>query len=231
MKKLYKLSLLTIISIFLSNCKRSWDVTLYAQKIEKSSKILYKYDAWGGRDTNKSGYTVLDSTVLFDVDKIVELPISYFYDIPTRKAINMLETALPNNEGAVSYFPIKIIHLNAEGINVTIKKYQYNAISDVQSGLRDYTFSSFNETRDSLRFFDLNDTKSLIKDHRDSLKFKKTNVVIRQLKSNEIISIDIEDLVTTPKDSLISIKTYFLKPKNKLTSDKFSDHGIFKEKY
>ena len=44
-------------------------ILLYTHKKSKElQKILYKYDAWGGRDSHAYGYAVLDSTEIFSVN-------------------------------------------------------------------------------------------------------------------------------------------------------------------
>jgi len=188
MKTAYRFLLLTLLSFYLLGCQSSWDVTLYAQKIDGSSKIIYKYDAWGGRDTHKFGYAILNSATEFNVNNIVDLPISYLQDIPSEIEINAIECAIPNNnESTLTYFPIKKYNITDNDINIKIKKYQYGSMSNIRSGLGDYNFSDFSETRDSLFFYDLNDTKSIEKEHLDSLKFKKSNVVIRQSKQKKFI--------------------------------------------
>ena len=46
-----------------------WNVDeLFAQQIEGSSKLLYKYNAWGGRDSNANGFVILDSPKEFKID-------------------------------------------------------------------------------------------------------------------------------------------------------------------
>lgn len=208
----------------------SWDVYLCAQKIEGSSKIIYKYDAWGGRDSQKSGYAIVDSSEVFDINKIDELPISYFTEIPNRNSIYAVEMALPNNDKSTYYKPIKTYKINEDGIDINIKRYQYKGFSEKNPGLRgDYKFTSFKETRDSLFFYSLDDTESMEHQHVDSLKFKKTNVTISQTKSKEVLKIEMENLMISKNNTIISVKTYFLKPKRKINSDKFSNYGIFKQ--
>ena len=62
---------------------------------------------------------------------------------------------------------------------------------------------NFKETKDSIIFYNLNDIKSIEPQHLDNLKLKKNNIVIRQNKNFEIISIDIEDLVLSKKTNEI----------------------------
>ena len=98
-------------------------------------------------------------------------------------------------------------------------------------GLGTFEFENFKETKDSVIFYNLNDIKSVEFQHLDSLNFKKKNIVIRQNKNFEIISIDIEDLMLSKTtNEIISNKTYFLTPKKKIKSNLFSNYGVFKER-
>jgi hypothetical protein len=97
-------------------------------------------------------------------------------------------------------------------------------------GLERFQFEEFKETRDRLFFYNLDDIESMAGKHVDSLKFKKTDVAIKQSKNHEVNKILIEDLVIDEKtDEIILNQTYFLTPRKKLNSNAFSDHGIFKE--
>lgn len=78
--------------LFITSCGfekiGEWNITeLYAQKIEGTSKIIYKYDAWGGRDSNANGFVIIDSTKKFKIDLNKELPFYHLSNIPTKKKI------------------------------------------------------------------------------------------------------------------------------------------------
>lgn len=121
----YRILLLLLIITFFCRCSGgSWDVYLCAQKIEGSSKVIYKYDAWGGRDSQKFGYAILDSSEVFDVNKVDELSISYFTEIPNNNSIFAIEIAPPNSDKNAYYKPIETYEINKEGININIRKYQ-----------------------------------------------------------------------------------------------------------
>ncbi len=64
-----------------------WNVELYVQKIEGTSKCLYKYDAWGGRDSHIAGYVVLDSTEKFEINSRNDLGFYYLQEVPTQRTI------------------------------------------------------------------------------------------------------------------------------------------------
>jgi hypothetical protein len=231
MKRIFRVFYLIVaITIFCGCGGGSWDVYLCVQKIQGCSKVIYKYDAWGGRDSNKSGYAILDSSETFDVNKINELPISYLEEVPNKNYITAIEQSLPDSAKNSVFLPIKIYSTNEQGIDIKIKKYQYKGFSEIRGGYGDYQFTSFKETKDSLFFYGLDDVKSMEHLHFDSLKLKKANVVIAQSKSKEILAIDIEDLKISKNNRINSIVTYSLKRKHTITSNSFSDYGIFKQK-
>lgn len=230
-------SSILFLSIFLFyGCgKREWETNLYAQKIEGTSKILYKYNASGGRDTMVSGYIVLDSTETFEVDITKNLPFLYLENIPNKSNIQGVDCEEPDYENIDKkvtelFIPLKISNQTENGIEITTKIYQYEGFSRRRFGLGTFEFEDFKETRDSIIFYNLNDIKSLEPQHLDSLKLKKNIVVIKQKKNLEIISIDIEDVIVSKvTNEILSCRTYFLTPKTKMKSNLFSNYGVFKE--
>lgn len=209
-----------------------WDITLYEQKIEGTSKAIYKYDAWGGRDSHVFGYAILDTTKEFTISGISELPIDKLNGIPNSKVINAIERNWPAEEIELSFEPMDSYDIKSNGMTISIIKYQRNGLREKTRGTFWYDYSNFKETRDSLEFYDLYDSKTVHHTRIDTLKVRKGNVIIRQNENKEIIEIIIENLELSKdeKHSLLSDKTYFLKPKNTTKSDQFSDYGVFKEK-
>jgi hypothetical protein len=207
-----------------------WDITLYEQKIEGTSKAIYKYDAWGGRDSNVNGYAILDTTETFTIQRISKLPITQLNGIPNKNLINAIGTE--SSKETSDFNPIATEKIKSEGINIEIKNYKSNSFRKKSQGLWRYDFAKFEETRDSLFFYDLDDNISMQKSHIDSLRIRKGNVIIRQKENKEIIQIVVKHLILSNdgKDSIESNKPYFLKPKTHTKSDQFSDYGIFKEK-
>ena len=237
MKYTNKLILLSVFTFLFCSCGHgNWDTTLYCQKIEGTSIILYKYDAWGGRDSHAFGYILLDSTKSFQVDISKNLPFSYLENIPNKKLIQGVEFEQPTSENSknvakVIFTPIKESNISENGIEIKTKLFQYKGFMERNEGLGSLEFETFKESKDSIIFYNLNDVKSMEPYHLDILKLKKKNIVIRQNKNFEIISIDIEDLILSKnKNEIISNKTYFLTPKKKMKSNLFSDYGIFKER-
>ena len=220
---------------FLYSCGYGeWETTLYAQKIEGTSKVLYKYDASGGRDSMVSGYLILDSTEIFEVDLPKNLPFSYLVEIPNKEYILGVDFEEPdyenldNNQKKI-FTPIKNLNTGEQNIEIKTKIYQYSGFMSRNGGYDEYEFESFKETRDSLFFYNLEDVKSLKPKQLENLKFKKRNVVIMQYANKEVIAIRIEDLILSNNNELISNITYSLIPKKKLNSNQFTAYGVFKE--
>ena len=152
-----KIMILFISVILLSGCGfeklAEWDISeLYAQKIEGTSKILYKYDAWGGRDSHVSGFIILDSTQTFKIDLKNTLPFYNLSAIPNRSKIEGIKHECYNSCGeeyhnATPIFsPIKIENSDSEGIGLITKIYQNRGLSERDRGLRgDFIFEKFTE--------------------------------------------------------------------------------------
>lgn len=234
-----------------------WDITLYEQKIEGTSKALYDYDAWGGRDSHISGYAILDTSEVFTIGKIKKLSFNHLADIPTKNSIKTIATEfMPYEErktAVVYYEPLRTEEFTTEGFKIEKTYYQGKGLKERTLGSYNYVFQRFKETRDSLFFYDLNDVPSKAKKryvdslkledpglehlsfnapHLDTLRVKKGNIIIRQSESKEIYEIIVEDLIFSSdgQGEIISIRSYRLKPKTETKSDAFSDYGIYKEK-
>lgn len=213
-----------------------WDIDLYVQKIEGTSKLLYKYNGWGVRDTHISGYKILDSTEKFQVTVNTDLRFTDLLEIPNKKFIRGISTDFANSNSedyqkTIPIFtPIKIENIKKQDFEITNFIYQYRGFSEKAGGLESFQFEKFKEIRDSIFFYNLDDVESENGKHLNSLKLKKTDVCVAQNKNHEVIRIVFEDLVVDKNSNkIISNVTYYLKPKNKLNSNQFSDYGIFKE--
>ncbi|POY37962.1 hypothetical protein C3K47_05410 [Solitalea longa] len=214
-----------------------WDVgEQYIQKIEGTSKLLYKYDAWGGRDSHCAGYVILDSSETFKVDPKENLPFYYLMGIPNKTVIEGVSHICDNSCGEVykkaisNFIPLKKEASERQGIHVINIVYQYKGFAERGGGIERYHFENFKETRDSLFFYNLDDVESRNGQHVDSLQFRKTDVTIMQNETNDINKIIIQDLVVDRAAYEIKSNiTYYLTPKSKVRSNSFSDYGIFKE--
>jgi hypothetical protein len=238
MKNLARLALLFVLLPPLYSCGfEDWDVKeLYVQKIEGTSKLLYKYDAWGGRDSHNAGFVILDSGETFEVNLKNDLPFYSLQEAPTQTTIKGVSHICSNSCGedyksaTPVFIPIKKEIGESHGIETIHLIYQYKGYSERSHGFYSYQFEKFKETRDSLWFYNLDEFENGNQKHVDSLKFKKTDIAIRQDKSSNVIRIDIKYLIIAQQSNeILSDAIYHLTPKAKLSSRVFSDYGIFKE--
>ncbi len=151
----FRIYYILLFSLLLSGCDRTWDIVLYEQKIENSSKILYNYDAWGGRDSNINGFVIKDSTEIFKVNVQELLAIHYLINTPDKS--NIRAVTFTSFEDSISgeqvrYTPLKVSKNTENDISVFINKYQYKGFSERNQGYEEYNFEKFNETRDSIYF-------------------------------------------------------------------------------
>ncbi len=229
----------SILIFILYGCESpKWNISeLYAQKIEGTSKILYKYDAWGGRDSHVSGFIILDSTKPFEIDLKNNLSLLNLSEIPNKEKIEGIAHECYNSCGE-SYYktkpifsPMKIDNTASEKINIETFTYQYRGYSEKEKGLRgDYVFEKCLETKDSIKFYNLNDVISVNETHLDELTIKKGEVYLQENNKGEVVKIVVNQTTVNPKSKeIVESKTYFLKPKNKIKKNYFSERGIFKE--
>lgn len=215
---------------------RKWHISeLYSQKIEGTSKVLYKYSAWGGRDSHATGFVLLDSTETFKIDLQNKLPLYNLSDIPNKTKIEGIAHQCYNscgNEYNISqpnFKPMKIDKIRSNDINVMTIIYQYRGYSEKHGGLERYVFEKFTETKDSVFFYNLSDVESMNGNHLDKLKVKKAEVYIQQVENGKIEKIIAEKIFIHPATKeFIEGKTYFLTPKNKTFATEFSERGIFR---
>ena len=215
----------------------AWNVTeLYYQKIEGTSKLLYKYEAWGGRDSRMAGYLILDSNESFEVDPLKNLPFSYLQGISSNSVISGVSHICLNSCGekykdAIPiYIPIKKEESEKEGFKVINFIFQYKGFAQT-SGLSEfYQFENFKEMKDSLFFYNLDDVEGVNGKHLDALKLKKTDIYLQQRKDHTINKIIVEEMILeNSTNQIVSHRRFHLTPKQNIYSDAFSNYGIFKE--
>ncbi len=225
---LYVFAIFTVLS-----CSNpSWNLTkLTVLKIENSSKVIYKYDAWGGRDSHIFGIVILDSTETFDINRVEPLPFDLLETIPTKELILGIKSDNSDYTKTKNeiHKPVEVTIDNLGEFKIKTKIFQYKGYSNRNGGLGTYQFEKFKETHDSIYFYNLDDVESLKPEHLDILKFKKTNITITKSKDNNVLQINIEDLKLSKNDEILSNIQYFLKPKLKTNIIAFSNVGIFKE--
>ena len=237
MKKTKNLIILLFIYTFYSCGIGEWQISeLYMQKIEGTSKVLYKYDAWGGRDSHAFGYKILDSTETFRLNISNDLPFNQLQEIPNRKIITGISDKCNGGCGENYYTTKPVFKIikkeitNKKNIKIVHNIFQTRGFQDKGFGLGSFEFENFKETRDSLFFYNLNNIKSVNKEHLDSLKIEKIDIVIRENENSDIIEIRIEDLKIDKKtNEIVFNRTYFLTPKTKMSSNSFTNYGIFKD--
>ena len=214
-----------------------WDISeLYAQKIQGTSKILYKFDAWGGRDSHVNGFLILDSTKNFKIDLENNLPFYNLSDIPNKAIIEGITHECYNSCGdeysksQPIFKPMKIDNSKSNNINIETITYQYHGYSERNKGLERYVFEKFVETVDSLFFFNLNDVESMNGIHLDNLRVKKGEIYLQQNENAEIKKIIVEQQTLNPTTKeFIKGMTFFLTPKSTIFTRNFSEKGIFRE--
>jgi len=231
-------SILLILSLFYgcSFEKTEWRIdSLFVQKIEGSSKLIYNFNAWGGRDSNLYGFIILDSTEKFKVEVENILPIYQLSGIPNKLNIEGVTHDCYGTCGEPYYKstsilkPMKIDITNNQGINLITRTYQYKGYSESSNSGR-FQFDKFKETKDSLYFYNLNDVESMEEYHLDELRIKKGEIYLYVNKNNEIDKINAQVVQLSPKiKSLIKISNFTLTPKYKVRNEDLSQRGIFRE--
>jgi len=235
--KLFLTLLILFIFLGCSFFKTEWRIDqLYIQKIEGSSKVIYKFSAWGGLDSNPHGFIVLDSTDIFQVDVEKILPIYQLSDIPNKSYIEGITHDCygtcgdPYYESTPIFKPMSLEKIKVEDIELTNRIYQYKGYSEHDRGLGTYVFEKFKETKDSLFFYNLDDVESMDGQHLDELKVRKGEIYIQLTKNKEIERIIADEVrLNSGTKAIEEIRHVFLTPKNKIRNEELSDRGIFRE--
>lgn len=218
--------------VLMKSCKSSWDIgTLYVQKIENSSKVIYKFDAFGGRDSHQYGFMIYDENEKFEVNIEKKLPFYNLSEIPNHLGIKGVSNQYSdvNDNRKPIFKPMKIQKTNEDGIEIENKIYQYNGYSERNKAYRTFEFENFKETSDSLIFYNLNDRESIAETHWDKLKIRKGEVYLLLNDFNYVQSIQISGAYINPKtNELDSVVHYHLTPKEPVKSISFSERGIFR---
>jgi len=237
MKTLFSYLLITSLLLVQSCGLGEWEITgISILRIEGSSKIVCKYDAWGGLDSHAFGYRLMDSTETFNINVIEDLPFYDLISIPTKERIIGISHKCDKSCGEYyeqatpTYNPIENEKTVNQNILIQHLTYQYKGYSKRSKGYSKYEFEYFKETRDSLFFYNLNDVTSKNGKNLDSLDIKKKMVEIQTPKNSDKVSIIIIESIDIDNESneLKGHKTYHLIPKNIITLNQFSDYGIFK---
>lgn len=142
--------LITILVLLLftsCNYDTTWNIQLWEQKIENSEFSIYKFNAWGGRDTNVSGMKLLNSNIGFQQSDVMKgEKLSYLISIPNKNKIEGVFRLDRANVQDKSFPKIK----NTE---ISIKGYKNFNIKKGECSYEDFNFESFKEIRDSIIFY------------------------------------------------------------------------------
>ncbi len=219
---------------------------MYIQRIPNSSKVIYDYDAWGGRDSHQFGIVIMDSTEDFEVNKVWNLPISYFTEVPNSSRIHAI--SLQNaDDDSIALHPIENQEIRVSDISLVINKYKkYNGYSDAGCILNEYQFQTFKETKDSLYLFGLQEIFGGNLEGKDDVGFKKANIKLIADSNGKLIRLEIKDLFKgkankhkykkgtaeiierTNNSPVVCLRTYYFKHLRTVYSREFTDYGIFK---
>lgn len=236
-----------IIALFLSSCSGGeWNTDLYVQRIPNSSKVLYDYDAWGGRDSHQFGIVLMDSTEDFEVNSVRNLPISYFTEAPNGNRIYAVSLQKAAND-SISLQPIENQEIRVSGTNIEIDSYtEYGGYSDAGCTLNEFQFQFFKETDDSLFLFGLKKIFGVNLAGKVSIGFPKGNIKLHADTNGKLVHLEIKELFKgnakkhkykngtievierTVDSPVVCLRTYYFKPLTTIYSNDFTDYGIFK---
>jgi len=236
-----------LVALFLTSCDDGeWDMYLYIQRIPNISKVIYDYDAWGGRDSHQFGIVLMDSTEDFEVNKVRNLPISYFTEVPNNSRIHAVSLQKAYDD-SISLHPVKNQEIRVSDINLEIENYkEYSGYSDAGCFLNEYEFREFKETKDSLYLFGLQKVFGVILEGKDDVGFQKGNIKLIADSNGKLLRLEIKELFKgkankhkykkgttevierTENSPIVCLRTYYFKPLKAIYSSDFSDYGIFK---
>jgi len=231
-----------IFIVTLSSCIRTeWSIELWRQKIENSNLSVYKYDAWGGRDSHIAGYKILDSLERFQQEDVLENHgFSFLKSIPNRDKINALSLLRKTADNKIPVILKSIEYQKFGSLTLKTTKYEINGVSSRKSSLRSYHFKSFKETRDSLIFLS-NDSQFVNGKNHERISIPKGNIYLMTSKDNKkVLRITYENIIIPDNNEgnellegeigtrkVISQTIYFA-PTEDVNLSEFSDYGIYK---
>lgn len=229
------------------NSTQDRPTVLFRQRIADSKYVIYEFSYPGPFVTSGEfrGLTVLDSNYRFSKDKIALLPCEYFRAKPTDgrlKMIDIISGPSLSTPKDTSLVPAKKYHFKLNGFDIDVAEYKEtygSAIGD--TGLKEYRFENFKETKDSLIFFKIK--KRLGRNLPPRVSFLKGNIKIIESANKQVDHIEINELIITrgaiykptkplelvPNQPITGIVTYYFFPDNKTSSDSFTDFGIYKD--
>ncbi len=233
LKTLYVLT----VTVILSGCfgyPTKWDIELWEQKIEGTNLSIYKFDAWGGRDSHVAGLKIKDSSKGFTQNDVLKgNGFSIFNTIPSKDSLYVLKTVRPDNGETNLNKPVSKDRFVIEGINIYQDTYTYNGAVTGNCILKAFDFKTFEETRDSLIFYD-NESQFVNWPGYERISIPKGNVYLMTTKDNKYVArVVYEDLLTfedltKSKGIQICRHTKYFDPIDSIHISEFSDYGIYK---
>jgi hypothetical protein len=239
-----------ILPFILSSCSRARTDeeepgSLYRQRIENSRYVLYDFSYPGKFVTSSdfSGLTILDSNATFSRSRIEELPCFYFSTKPKIGNLKMLDISnRESSEGDTLLIPTRQYSRIFNGIEVEVTEYNNTYGSATMStGLMEYEFDNFQETRDSLIFHNV--TKKFGgRIFPSTTSFLKGNITVIDSLDNTITYIQIvqaiigrgniykptSPLELVPDQPIVGFATYRFYPRTKINSRSMSEYGVWK---
>jgi len=211
-----------------------WSIELWEQKIEGSNLSIYKFDAWGGRDTHVAGLKIKESSKGFTQKDVLKGDeFSSLRAIPSKDTIKAINTIRPQNGESNSNLPISNIRYEIECVTIDQETYRYDGTVSGNCTLKSYHFKAFEEKRDSLVFYD-NDSQFVNGKDFKRISVPKGNVYLMTSKDNKYVArvvyeelLIFEDLIKS-KGIKICRHTKYFDPTDSTKVSDFSDYGIYK---
>ncbi len=214
--------------LILTACDGNWNTEIYTQKIPNSSKVIYDFSAWGGRDTHISGISIVDSTIEFDFLNTEMFPISIIEYMPNKDTLNIISLIKNKEEYSVTTY-IE----NVDSLKVRIREYHEYPYHHKKSGvIGKYKFRKFVETQDSIKFIGLKKDYGATIDTAE-ISFLKGNIKLIEDTCKVVHNIWINkiEFIGNKDNKYACIGTYYFIPTQTYHTWDFSDNGIFKQKY
>jgi len=221
--------------------------SLYRQRIENSNQVLYQF-AYSGTFVTSSDYqgvTILDSTEIFSLDKIIDFPTEYFNSKPKGENLDLIKInygSSPTTEKDTVLTPIKIYKKKINGSELSVTEYNLTyGSATINTGLMRYEFDSFEESNDSLTLF------NVIKEFggkafSENPSFEKGNIKIVENDDKKLLYIQIKQPIIergsiykptspfelVPNRPIVGVATYEFYPRDSLTTEKLSEIGLWR---
>jgi len=236
-RRLVRKYCLAYVVLILSGCfgiPTEWDIEIWEQKIEGSNLSIYKFDAWGGRDTHVAGFKLKDSSKGFTQNDVLNGDgFSALKRIPNKQIVEVIKTIRPEKQQAISNTPVAKESFSKEGVIISQETYLYGGAVIGICVLQSYKFKNFDETRDSLIFYG-NESQFVDGPEHKRISIPKGNIYLMTSKDNKYVSrvvyddiLIFEDL-TKSHNIQICRHTKFFDPIDTIKISQFSDYGIYK---